>query len=204
MTTELPVDKGHGDTRTLILDATEQIMIEHGYAGVSSRKVAEQAGLKSKLLHYYFKSMDDLFTAAFHRLEDRYDERFARAAASDTPLHDLWALLVDPASASLILEFTALANHRPAVREMIARSARRDRSNFGAVLDAIFGRYGIDREKFPPKFVALLTAGLARALATERTLGADDGHAQALEMVALCLNALEPSAGARPNIPPAS
>src|SRR5947209_4453590 len=103
-------DKGSSDTRTLILDATEQIMIENGYAGVSSRKVAEQAGLKSKLLHYYFGSMDDLFTASFQRMEDRYDERFARAAASDTPLHDLWALVADPAGAALILEFTALAN----------------------------------------------------------------------------------------------
>ena len=181
------------DTRTLILNATEAIMIEQGYAGVSSRKVAEKAGLKSKLLHYYFRSMDELFTAAFHRLEDRYDERFARAAASATPLHDLWALVVDPAAATLVLEFTALANHRPAVRELIGRSARRDRSNFGAALDSIFHRYGIDRDQFPPKFAALLMSGLARALATERALGADDGHAQAMAMVETCLARFEPA-----------
>ena len=32
-------------TRTRILDATEEIMLEEGYAGVSSRKVAAKAGL---------------------------------------------------------------------------------------------------------------------------------------------------------------
>jgi AcrR family transcriptional regulator len=65
------------DTRTRILDATERIMLEEGYAGVSSRKVAARAGLKSKLLHYYFATMDDLFIAAFQRREDWHIARFA-------------------------------------------------------------------------------------------------------------------------------
>ena len=33
-------------TRALILDATEQIMLEEGYAAASTRRVAAQAGLK--------------------------------------------------------------------------------------------------------------------------------------------------------------
>src|SRR5687768_9616837 len=86
------------DTRTRILDATEQIMLEEGYAGVSSRKVAARAGLKSKLLHYYFATMDELFIAAFQRREDQHFARFAGAAASSTPLRDLWTLSVDAAS----------------------------------------------------------------------------------------------------------
>src|SRR5262249_22294781 len=39
-------------TRNAILDATEAIMREEGYAAVSSRRVAEKAGLKSQLVHY--------------------------------------------------------------------------------------------------------------------------------------------------------
>lgn len=180
------------DTRTLILDATEKIMIEEGYAGVSSRKVAAKAGLKSNVLHYYFPTMDALFIAAFHRLEDGYDERFARAAASDQPLHNLWELTRESVSTKLILEFTALASHRPAVREIIGRSAKRDRSIMAAALDSVFVRYGIDRDELPPKVVAILLAGLTRALSTERVLGTDDGHLEALAFVDRLLSRLEP------------
>jgi len=180
---EQPADKASVDMRTVILDATEQIMLEEGYAGVSSRKVSDRAGLKSKLLHYYYRTMDDLFTAAFNRLEDRYDERFARAAASKRPLHDLWAIARDPASARLILEFTALASHRPAIRQLIGRSARRDRTIMTAALESIFEKYGVDREQFPPKVLAILMAGLTRALSTEKVLGAEDGHEEALAFV---------------------
>ncbi len=33
-------------TRSLLLDAAEALMIEEGYVAVTSRRVAEQAGLK--------------------------------------------------------------------------------------------------------------------------------------------------------------
>jgi AcrR family transcriptional regulator len=189
--TQQQVDKASVDIRTLILDATEQIMLEEGYAGVSSRKVAIKAGLKSNLLHYYFRTMDDLFTAAFNRMEDKYDERFARAASSSSPLRDLWTIGREPASAKLILEFTALASHRPAIRQLIGRSARRDRSIMTAALESIFEKYDVDREEFPPKVIAILMAGLTRALSTEKVLGSEDGHAEALEFVDRLLRRFE-------------
>ena len=186
-------ETSHSNTRTLILDATEQIMLEEGYAGVSSRKVAAKAGLKSKLLHYYFRTMDDLFIAAFQRREDWYDLRFSTAAASNRPLHDLWSLGMDAASGKLILEFNAVASHRPAVREIIARSARRDRVIVSGSLSAVFQKYGIHAQECSPKVVAILMAGLARAIATERALGTDDGHAEALDFVDRLLLRFEPT-----------
>jgi TetR/AcrR family transcriptional regulator len=50
--------------RAALLDAAEQIMLEEGYPAASSRRVAEKAGLKHPLVHYYFHGMDELFTAA--------------------------------------------------------------------------------------------------------------------------------------------
>jgi AcrR family transcriptional regulator len=179
------------DTRTRILDATEQIMLEEGYAGVSSRKVAAKAGLKSNILHYYFRTMDELFIAAFQRREDWHVARFAGAAASSKPLHALWELGVDAASSKLNLEFVALACHRPAIRETIARSAGRDRITVAAALESVFSRYGIDPKQYPPRVVAMAMAGMARALATERALGTEDGHAEALEFVGHLLGILE-------------
>src|SRR5580693_6739527 len=54
-------------TREAILAAAETIMTEEGYAAVTSRRVAEKAGLKSQLVHYYFGTMDELFVAVYER-----------------------------------------------------------------------------------------------------------------------------------------
>ncbi len=143
------------DTRTLILDATEQLMIEEGYAGVTSRKVSAKAGFKSNLTHYHFASMDELFIAAFQRREDWHFSRFTRALASRQPLHALWSLGLDAANSKLNLEFNALACHRPTVREVIARSSRRDRATMTAALQTVFDRYGIDPVRFPPDVLAV-------------------------------------------------
>lgn len=188
-----PGGNAEPDTRTKILDATEQLMQDEGYAGVSYRKVMERAGLKSNLLHHYFKTMDDLFIAAFRRREDWHIGRMAGAASSRRPLHALWGLAVDAASSKLVLEYNALACHRPLVREFIARSAARDRISVIAALEVIFERYGVDKNIYPPQVVAMTMAGLARAFATERALGTDDGHVVTLAYMDQLLEMVEPT-----------
>lgn len=168
-------------------------MLEEGYAGVSSRKVSLRAGLKSKILHYYFATMDDLFIAAFQRREDEHFERFAGAAASSTPLRNVWSLSIDAANNKLYLEFNALASHRPKVRDFIARSNARDRISVASALQSVFQQYGIDTEQYPPKMIATAMAGMARVFATDKALGTDEGHSQVLEFVDLLLARIEPS-----------
>src|ERR1700692_1950603 len=77
--------------RSVLLDAAEQLMLEEGYAAVTSRRVAEKAALKPQLVHYYFRTMDDLFLAAFRRRAEDGLERQAQALTSGPPLRALWA-----------------------------------------------------------------------------------------------------------------
>lgn len=186
--------------RAAILDATEHIMLEEGYAAVSSRKVAGLAGITSQLLHYYFRTMDDLFIALFQRMEEKYDEYFARAVASDHPIRELWKLNMNPASANLIHEFKALATHRKTIRALIARSARRDRSMHVAALSRIMEESGRE-EDLSPMVLALLMASLARTMVTETALGVSDGHAEMLAFIERQLRRLEP--GGEPSAAPA-
>ena len=51
-------------SRTALLDAAERLMVEKGYGAVTSRKVADEAGLKPQLVHYY-RTMDELFLEMF-------------------------------------------------------------------------------------------------------------------------------------------
>jgi AcrR family transcriptional regulator len=167
-------------------------MLEEGYAGVSSRKVGVRAGLKSNLMHYHFATMGDLFIAAFQRREQLHMARLTAAAASDRPLHELWHLAVDAASSRLYLEFNALACHRPAVREVIARSNSRDRMAMTAALDAAQRAAGAERKGLSAEVVATAMAGMARVFATDRALGNAEGHAATLEFVERLLGELEP------------
>ena len=92
-------------TRTALLDAAIALMLEEGYASVTSRKVAARAGLKPQLVHYYFATMDDLFLALVRRGAQVNLERQVQALASAQPLRALWAFSNDPASATLTWEF---------------------------------------------------------------------------------------------------
>ncbi len=67
MTSSRRIGSPDAKNRTVLLDAAEQLMIEKGYAAVTSRRVAERAGLKPQLVHYYFRTMDDLFLEMFRR-----------------------------------------------------------------------------------------------------------------------------------------
>ena len=100
-------------SRKLILDATERLMVQ-GYVAVSTRRVAAEAGVKAPLVHYYYKTTDDLLIALYHRSADETPRRLTRALASDNPLEELWEFNMDAPRTVLAVEFLALANHRPA------------------------------------------------------------------------------------------
>src|SRR5439155_16543648 len=76
-------------TRATLLDVTERLMRNEGYAAVSSRRVASEAGVTGALVHYYFPTLDDLFLAVFRRGAERNLERHARALESPRPLRAL-------------------------------------------------------------------------------------------------------------------
>ena len=63
------------DTRTLILERRGARLLADGYAGLSTRKVAEEAGVPLSQLHYHFGSKQGLILAL---LEEENQRRLAR------------------------------------------------------------------------------------------------------------------------------
>src|SRR5690349_18396757 len=86
-------------TRLHLLDTTERLMLDEGYAAVTSRRVAKEAGVTPPLVHYYFPSLDDLFLAVFRRRADESFERQLRLLESDQPLRAVWTFTHDRAAA---------------------------------------------------------------------------------------------------------
>jgi AcrR family transcriptional regulator len=67
MTSARRIGAPDAKNRGVLLDAAELLMLEEGYAAVSSLRLAEMAALKPQVVQYYFRSMDELFLAAFRR-----------------------------------------------------------------------------------------------------------------------------------------
>jgi AcrR family transcriptional regulator len=63
------------DTRALILDAARIRLLADGYGGLSTRKVADEAGVPLSQLHYHFGSKQGLILAV---LEVENQRRLAR------------------------------------------------------------------------------------------------------------------------------
>jgi AcrR family transcriptional regulator len=178
-------------TRALLLDAAERLMLEEGYAAVTSRRVAAKAGLKPQLVHYYFRTMDDLFLAVYRRRAEQNLERHARALASAQPLRALWSLSTDPRGTAFTMEFAALANHRKAIRKEIAQHAERFRRMQLDAVTHVLDRYGIPAERYPPVAVVLAMTGLSQVLVLEKALGITSGHEDTVALVERYLDEIE-------------
>ena len=180
MTTARRIAGPQAKNRAVLLDAAERLLLTEGYAAVTSRRVAAEAGLKPQLVHYYFATMDDLYLAVFRRRAEEGLVRQAAALASDDPLRALWEFSLDDAGTALTYEFVALANHRKEIRSEIARYAERFRTMQVAALVDILESAGVDTSAFPPGAVSVFLTSLSRVLIMERTLGLTAGHADAV------------------------
>jgi AcrR family transcriptional regulator len=180
-------------TRAQLIEAAERLLLEEGYAAVTSRRVAARAGLKPQLVHYYFRTMDDLFLEVFRRRAEEGFAQFQRAIADEPSLRTIWSSLTHGTGSAFNLEFAALANHRKAIRAEMARYAERFRTmQLEAVASILSTREPLStRELLPegitPAVVLMGLAGVAQLIALERALGVRGGHEDALAFLEVFL-----------------
>ncbi|MHC5257694.1 TetR/AcrR family transcriptional regulator [Streptomyces sp. UC4497] len=185
-------------TRLLLLDITERLMLEEGYAAVGVRKVAREAEVAPALVLYYFRTLDDLFLAVLRRRADDELERVTRHLSGPQPLRALWRLSSHPGNA-LTTEFAALANHRKSIRADLAAHAERYRE---AQLEALTRGLAASGTELPagmsPAVLLVLTNALGRNLMMERAMGMTTRHDEALAFVEQFLQQCEGAPGCAP------
>jgi AcrR family transcriptional regulator len=191
MTSARRIGAPDAKNRGLLLDAAEELMLEEGYAAVTSRRLASTAGLKPQLVHYYFRTMEDLFLEVFRRRAEEGLQVQAKALQSPQPLWALWRFGTDPAFTRISMEFMALANHRKEMRAEIAYYAERFREEQRQAVTAALQRYGVDSQQMPPAVWTVLMTSLSRILVLEQAIGMSGGHAETLELVESHLRRLE-------------
>ena len=74
------------DTRLRIIEAARSRLLADGYAGLSTRKVAEEAGVPLSQLHYHFGSKGGLIMALFEMENQQRLTRQIHMYAEDRPL----------------------------------------------------------------------------------------------------------------------
>lgn len=177
-----------------LLDAAERLFLDRGAGAVTSRQVAAEAGLKAQLVHYYFRSMDELLLEMFRRRAEANLARFEQATADDGSLRHLWEIHRDVRGARFTLELVALANHRPAIRAEIARYAERFRAaQLAAVADAL-ADLGVTPEAVPAEVVLMAMTGLSQVMAIEQVIDVTAGHDATSAFVTTLIERLEASA----------
>ena len=179
------------EKRQRILDSTEEIILERGYAAVTSRSVAERVGIQPPHLHYYFKTIDDLFVAVLHRRSHGAVERMSAALESSEPLRAWWALASDRRGTALLVELLAAANHRAALRAEMAEMAKDIRRLQMEHLEVLLEEYGIDPKRFTPALVAATMQGLAFAVVADEAAGYDTCPEQAASDMDRLVSVLE-------------
>src|SRR4051794_18123574 len=115
-------------TAESFLDAAERLLVEVGHAGISTRRLAAEAGANQGLVHYYFGSMDELFVQVLERFTERLVTRQREMYSADMPFIEKWrtawryqASDIEGGYSKIWMELQALSWSRPEMRPRIAR-----------------------------------------------------------------------------------
>ena len=88
-------------TEQRIFDAAMEIFIVHGFEGSRMQEIADKAGINKALLHYYFRSKDQLFEAVFTKVASRIFPVVRELITADMPLVNKLGMFVDVYISSL-------------------------------------------------------------------------------------------------------
>lgn len=64
------------NTENTILLAAEEVFFDKGYAGATTTEIAKKAGVNHAMLHYYFRTKENLFQIIFKRNVERIAHSF--------------------------------------------------------------------------------------------------------------------------------
>src|SRR6266542_6412137 len=78
------------ETEQALLDAAERLLLEAGAAGITTRRVADEAGANHGLVHYYFGSVEQLLVRVLERFTERLIDRQRQMYAAEAPFLEKW------------------------------------------------------------------------------------------------------------------
>jgi AcrR family transcriptional regulator len=178
------------DAEQALLDAAERLLISVGYANITTRKLAEEAGLNHGLVHYYFGSMQELLLQVLERFTDRLIERQRAMYAAPEPFIEKWRAAMryldeDAANgySKVWFELQALGWNDAGIRKRVAQVALAWRRVVTEAFEKAYVEYGVDRKKYPLDAIVALVGTFNEGIHLETLSGIRQGHRALLEFI---------------------
>lgn len=186
------------ETKDLFLDAAERLLVRVGYAGISTRSLAEEAGANHGLVHYYFGSMEELLVQVLERFTTRLIERQRKLYSKPAPFIDKWRAamryLDEDLSAGyqkIWLELQALAWNKPELRDRVAGVNAEWRGALRQAFASAADEYGIDTEASDIEAMVSLVMTFNQGIILERHSGVFEGQDALLQRIERWLESRE-------------
>jgi AcrR family transcriptional regulator len=134
------------NTRIRIVEAALRVLARDGYSATSVKDIAAEAGIAQGLVHYYFKTKEDLVVAALERccdqlmpsgdVDDPAELIQAGFASARTETPETLALR------RVLIEMTGLALHHAPIRDALLRFTRQQRESTRQAIRTMLARRG--------------------------------------------------------------
>lgn len=165
--------------------------MREGYATITTRKLAAEAGANHGLVHYYFGSMEELLMQVLERFTERILTRQrAMYADPDSPFIEKWRKAMNYIDVDLEsgypkiwYELQAMAWNKPEFRARLLHVHEQWDALLTDAVATAMREYGLDRRRYPPAAIAVLVRTFNEGLLLERLNGYDNGHRALLKMI---------------------
>ena len=169
-----------------LLDAAERLLVEVGYPGITTRRLAEEAGVNHGLVHYYFGSNENLLVRALERFTERLIARQRELYAADVPFIEKWRtamryLISDDVTYEKVwLELQALGWNQPELRGRLIHVNDEWRAVLRDAFEQPHRELGIE---MPLDALVSLVMTFNIGVIVERLGGIEAGHQELLDWI---------------------
>jgi AcrR family transcriptional regulator len=197
-TSSTPASSARNATAEAFLDAAERLLVEVGYAGITTRRLAAEANANQGLVHYYFGSIDALLAQVVERFTERLVERQREMYGADAPFIEKWRTAwrfqqadIEAGYSKIWMELQALSWNRPNLRPVVERVNAEWRGVLRDAFERAAEEYGLVPKEFPVDALVALMMTFGQGYAIERLEGIDEGHRTLLNWIDGWLEDLE-------------
>lgn len=172
------------------MDATERLLVAVGHAGISTRRIAEEAGQQHGLVRYHFGSLEALMLRTLERATDRIIERQRALYGGERPFVEKWRTAMAYLDVDLGAGFPKLAGelfakawNEPLYREGPRRAMREFTEVLCDAVKAAADEYDVAVDDEEVLALATLVRTFQLGMLVERLADIDIGHRELLALI---------------------
>lgn len=179
-------------TRSLLLDAAEEVVARQGFGAAALEDIAEAAGYTRGAIYSHFGTKEELFLAVMERQLQRFLDGFADIVDSfqtvgdfdSDQLADRWRALTigEPDRAALGYEFTLFLLRNPEARARVAQQREATALSLADYIDAHLAKIGA-RLRVPSLLLAKVLIATYEGVTLGSHIDSENLYRPYLEMV---------------------